>query len=194
MLNETLYKDEGKRPWVTTLCGCYQYRNPEGQQRWCPTFCLTGLLCTNALAGQVCSRAYKEKPFCFNLGWRGCCVCLSTIPVSAYHPLAAMAVFCLLTHRLRVKIIQDYNVEEEKMLVSLEEWQAAEATTPKAVAIVPDKVGKQATGTAVIVSTTSPMAGGGGKVRAVTTTTTTTSFSSRGMPVATAAPIAVQPK
>eukprot|EP01039_Chlorochromonas_danica_P009181 gene9181-10138_t len=157
MLNETLYKDEGKRPWVTTLCGCYQYRNPEGQQRWCPTFCLTGLLC-------------------------------------AYHPLAAMAVFCLLTHRLRVKIIQDYNVEEEKMLVSLEEWQAAEATTPKAVAIVPDKVGKQATGTAVIVSTTSPMAGGGGKVRAVTTTTTTTSFSSRGMPVATAAPIAVQPK
>lgn len=118
------------------------------------------------LAGRVCSKTFDETPMCCELGCCGSLMCVATLPVGVYHPAAGMGLFCLITNFLRYKIIQKYNVEEEKacpcdswntplmefchfgcnypcalfqMYVSLDEWQK-DASSVKAYPVVPAAV------------------------------------------------------
>lgn len=65
-------------------------------------------------AGRVCSKVFDERPICCGLGCQGGLVCLLTLPLGMYHPIAGMAGFCCLSNYLRTAVLRKYNVEEER--------------------------------------------------------------------------------
>src|SRR5690348_12496502 len=67
---------------------------------------------TNMIAGRVCSKVFKEKTICCGLGCQGGLVCLLSIPLGFYHPLAGMAGCCCFSNFLRSNVLRVYNVEE----------------------------------------------------------------------------------
>lgn len=66
------------------------------------------------IAGKVWSKVHKEKTCCCELGCQGCLLCLVSLPLGFYHPIAGMAGFCCISNYLRSSVVREYNVEEEK--------------------------------------------------------------------------------
>lgn len=66
------------------------------------------------VAGKTWTKVKEEKPCCLGLGPQGCLICLATLPVGVYHPIAGMGVFCCISNYLREQIVEKYNVEEEQ--------------------------------------------------------------------------------
>lgn len=66
------------------------------------------------MAGRLCSRVRKEKTLCCGLGSCGCLICLATTPLSVYHPISAVAAFCVISNTIRQDVVSEYNVEEEQ--------------------------------------------------------------------------------
>eukprot|EP01040_Poterioochromonas_malhamensis_P010527 gene10527-11463_t len=111
----TSEKTKEKRQWPLKLWECYSYRDLKGNQRWCPTFCCTALICTNMLAGRVCTQIVREKPCFCGLGLQGCLVCLVTLPIDASYPVLGAGIYCCLANFYRCRIVEQYNVEEEQL-------------------------------------------------------------------------------
>lgn len=112
------------------------------------------------IAGKTCSKVIEERTCVCGLGPQGCLVCLLTIPLGVYHPIAGFGIFCVLSNYLREATIAKYNVEEEQccccgsmnycinylhfgcnypcslfqVLVSIEHWEA-EATKPNVMVV-----------------------------------------------------------
>lgn len=67
---------------------------------------------TGWYAGAIISKLHDETPCCFNLGCRGMCCCLATIPLHFGSPLGGLSMFVCLSCYLRQKVVEKYNVEE----------------------------------------------------------------------------------
>eukprot|EP01040_Poterioochromonas_malhamensis_P010528 gene10528-11464_t len=115
MSKASLMNSNGKKQWPLTLCGCYSYRDLKGEQRWWPTFCCTAMICSNMMAGRVCTQVVREEPCFCGLGFQGCLVCMATLPIGVYHPIAGFGIFCCLSNYLRDRVVERYNVEEEQV-------------------------------------------------------------------------------
>lgn len=66
------------------------------------------------MAGRVCTQVMEEEPCFCGLGPQGCLICVATLPIGIYHPIAGFGIFCCLSNYLREKVVQKYNVEEEQ--------------------------------------------------------------------------------
>ncbi len=76
------------------------------------------------IAGRVCTQISREKPCVCGLGPMGCFVCLATLPIGVYHPIAGFGVFCLISNYFRSETLKRYNIEEEKTFCCGEQCNA----------------------------------------------------------------------
>lgn len=96
------------------------------------------------------------------MGCQGCTLCMVSLPISIYGPVGGMCMFFFLSWCLRERVIEKFNVEEEKaccfgpcnptcdwlhlncnypcsffqMYVSMLEWEEENATIPRPVGVV----------------------------------------------------------
>ena len=124
-----------KKKWKSPLFGCFSYRTPTDQCKWCPFFCPMSVAGTCCAAGKIVTMVEREDPIVCGLGPSGMCCCFVS------NALFGPPGWILTGAVLRKRVIDKFNVEEEgnpilncccfpcsyfQMFVSLTEWTEEE--------------------------------------------------------------------
>eukprot|EP01038_Epipyxis_sp_PR26KG_P015091 gene15091-20308_t len=122
-IQQSLSPNDTRRPWVVSLCGCRNYRDSQGNSRFCCDYCCASMFCSSYILGKIHTKLHREKECCYGMGCRGTACCIITTPLAlasfgnAYMGLAGMAGFCCLSNWYRRDIIKEYHVKEEEVLL-----------------------------------------------------------------------------
>ena len=98
---------DAHKPYPSSLFGCYDYKEPDTQNRlFCPYFLPMSLLGTCCIVGRIESKIGNENPVCCEMGPKGLFCCLISLPVNMIAPLGNSKLFKFNSrHLLLPKII-----------------------------------------------------------------------------------------
>ena len=101
-----------KQKWPLGFCDCCSYKDAAGNSNCIPVFIPKAVCGTCFLVGESLSHFENEDIKCCNMGTKGICCCIISVPINIAGPLGGFCWFAMHSVKMRADTVARYNIDD----------------------------------------------------------------------------------